>query len=111
MQEERSRVAMKKTHNWSDVVKKRYTRKQIAEFRAEAARELLEMNLRALREMSGVTQAQLSKTAQISQAELSKAERRQDHLISTLRRYVQALGGELRVIADFGDKTIRIVGV
>ena len=58
-----------KTHNWSDVVKKRYTRKQIAEFRAEAACELLEMNLRALREMSGVTQAQLSKTAKISQAD------------------------------------------
>lgn len=100
-----------KIHKWHDIMKERYSRKQIAEFRAAAARELLEMNLRALREMAGKTQAQLAKSTKISQAELSKVERRQDHLISTLRRYVRALGGELRVVAEFGDKTIRLVGI
>lgn len=100
-----------KVHKWSDIMKERYSRKQIAKFRADAAKELLEMNLRSLREMAGKTQAQLARTTKITQAELSKAERREDHLISTLRRYVQALGGELRIVAEFGDKTIRLVGV
>lgn len=46
-----------KVHNWSDVVKTRYTRKQIAAFRAAAAKELREMNLRALREKADKPQA------------------------------------------------------
>ena len=64
-----------------------------------------------VRELLGKTQVQLAQKAKMSQADLSKAERRTDHLLSTLRRYVEALGGELDVIARFGDKQIRIRGV
>ena len=45
------------------------------------------------------------------QSEVSKAERRDDHLLSTLRRYIEALGGELEVVARFGDKSVRLKGV
>jgi hypothetical protein len=44
----------------------------------------------------------------MDQSELSKAERRADHRLSTLRRYVEALGGELEVFARFGSKRVRL---
>jgi DNA-binding XRE family transcriptional regulator len=81
------------------------------EARAELAREHLEANLRAVREMAGKTQVDLARAAGISQAELSRNESAGDHLVSTLRRYVEALGGELEVLARFGDKTVKLRGV
>ncbi len=43
-----------------------------------------------------------------SQSQVSETERRQDVRLSTLRSYVEALGGELEVIANFGDKRIKL---
>jgi transcriptional regulator with XRE-family HTH domain len=68
--------------------------------------ELLKMTLRDLREMAGKTQAEVATLTKMAQSELSKVERRADHKLSTLRRYVEALGGELAVVARFGDKSI-----
>jgi DNA-binding XRE family transcriptional regulator len=79
--------------------------------RAELAKEHLEANLRAVREMAGKTQVELAREAGISQAELSRNESAGDHLVSTLRRYVEALGGELEILARFGDKTVKLRGV
>lgn len=79
--------------------------------RTELAKEHLEANLRAVREMAGKTQVELAREAGISQAELSRNESAGDHLVSTLRRYVEALGGELEILARFGDKTVKLRGV
>jgi hypothetical protein len=46
-----------------------------------------------------------------SRSEISKIENREDWLLSTLRRYVEALGGELEVVAVLGDKRLRLRGV
>lgn len=46
-----------------------------------------------------------------TQGELSRIDRREDVLLSTLRAYVEALGGKLEVVADFGDKVFRLRGV
>jgi DNA-binding XRE family transcriptional regulator len=73
--------------------------------------EVLEMNLQELRKAAGKTQEELAEVLDLSQGELSQAERREDHLLSTLRRYVEALGGELEVVAHVGDKRVRLVGV
>ena len=70
---------------------------------------LLEMDLRELRKLVGVTQTQLAERLKTSQGEVSQAERREDYRLSTLRRYVEALGGKIEVIANFGDKRIRLV--
>lgn len=78
---------------------------------AEVRRELLSMELRELREQAGKTQAEVAEVAEMTQAELSKFERREDHLISTLRRYVTALGGELEVVAVFDNKRIALKGI
>ena len=41
------------------------------------------------------------------QASVSKLERRDDMYIGTLQAYVQALGGELKLIASFPDADIQ----
>ena len=100
-----------KIHKWKDIERKHFTPQQIAKAEERAAAEVMEMNLKALREMAGLTQAEAAKVAEMTQGELSRQERRADHLVSTLRRYVQALGGELELVARFDNKTIRLSGV
>jgi len=67
--------------------------------------------LRELRQAAGKTQEQVAAAARMKQSELSRAERREDHLLSTLRRYVKGLGGELEVVARVGRKVVRLRGV
>jgi hypothetical protein len=74
-------------------------------------KELLAMNLQDLREFLGKTQEEIARIAEMSQGQLSVTERREDHLVSTLKRYVEALGGELEITAEFGNKRIRLHGV
>jgi len=100
-----------KTHKWSEIRAKKFTPKQRAKLDREVKAELLETDLSEFRKLAGKTQADVAAKAKMSQGELSKAERREDHLLSTLRRYVAALGGELEVIARIGDKTVRLRGV
>jgi hypothetical protein len=100
-----------KTIPWEEIRQKNFTPKEIKELDAAVEDELLEMNLRALRSHLKKTQVQLAKAAKMSQPDVSAAEKRADHLVSTLRRYVRALGGELEVNARFGDLRIQLKGV
>jgi predicted transcriptional regulator len=99
------------SHRWQDIKRRKLSPEQIERIEREVEEEILEMNLRAVRELLGRTQVDVAKAADMDQSEVSKAERRKDHLLSTLRRYVEALGGEIEVIASFGDKRIRLQGV
>lgn len=74
--------------------------------RAEAM--LLEMQLQELRKSRNVTQVELAGLMQVEQASISKLERREDMYVSTLREYVRALGGELRLVAAFPDGEIQV---
>ena len=78
---------------------------------AQVRRDVLLMELRELRQEAGKTQAEVAEIAEMTQAELSKFERREDHLLSTLRRYVAALGRKLEVVAVFDRKRIALKGV
>jgi transcriptional regulator with XRE-family HTH domain len=98
------------THKWSDI-KRKMAPERRARVDEAVRRELLAMELRELRTEAGKTQAEVAEIAEMTQAELSKFERREDHLISTLRRYVEALGGELEVVAVFDNKRIALKGV
>jgi hypothetical protein len=100
-----------KLHKWEDVRRRNFTPKEIAKLDAAIEAELLEMNLTALRAHAMKTQAELARAAKMTQPEVSATERRSDHLVSTLRRYVTALGGELEVSARFGDVRIQLKGV
>ncbi len=98
------------THKWSEI-KDKMSPERRARVDAAVRRELLTMDLRELRQEAGKTQAEVAEIAEMTQAELSKLERRDDHLLSTLRRYVSALGGELEVVAVFDNKRIALKGV
>jgi transcriptional regulator with XRE-family HTH domain len=71
--------------------------------------ELLEMNLQELRKAAGVTQADVATKTGMAQADVSRTESREDHRLSTLRRYVEALGGELEVNALVNGRRVRLV--
>jgi DNA-binding XRE family transcriptional regulator len=101
---------MMATHKWSEIKEKMAPGRR-ARLDADVRRELLAMELRELRQEAGKTQAEVAGLAEMTQAELSKFERRDDHLISTLRRYVTALGGQLEVVAVFDNKRIALKGV
>jgi hypothetical protein len=100
-----------KTHRWDDLKRSRLSPEELEQIHREAEQEVLELNLRAVRELVDRTQQDVAGASGMAQSEVSKTERRNDHLISTLRRYVEALGGELEVSAVFGDKRIRLRGV
>jgi transcriptional regulator with XRE-family HTH domain len=63
-----------------------------------------EMTLRDLREAHELTQERMAATLRISQDGVSRIEKRSDFLLSTLRSYVEAMGGKLRLIAEFPDR-------
>jgi transcriptional regulator with XRE-family HTH domain len=85
------------------------TLEQLARVEAKKGALLLEMTLRELRRLLGVTQTELALRLKTTQGEVSQSERRDDSRLSTLRRYVEALGGKVEIIADFGDKRIKLV--
>lgn len=82
-------------------------RKRIEARAAERIAE--ELALRDLRKALGRTQVEVARRLRISQVTLSDTERRGDVMLSTLRKYVGALGGKLELVARFPDRTaIRI---
>jgi Helix-turn-helix domain len=63
-----------------------------------------EMSLRDLRQAHLLTQQRLGEVLGIGQEGVSRLEKRSDLLISTLRSYVEAMGGRLQLIAEFPDR-------
>ena len=78
---------------------------------ATRAQELVaeEMSLRDLRQAHQLTQERVAESLGIGQEGVSRLEKRTDLLLSTLRGYVEAMGGRLRLIADFPDRPPVIV--
>jgi predicted transcriptional regulator len=97
-----------KLHKWSDVKRAKLDPSRLERVQQRVEKELLEANLAELRQAVGVTQVQAAESAEMTQSELSRLERRPDHLVSTLRRYVESLGGELEVTAVVGKKRVRL---
>jgi len=64
--------------------------------------------LAQLRQSRHVTQVQLAEQLGISQSNVSRLEARSDVYLSTLRSYVEALGGHLEIAAVFGDERVAI---
>lgn len=79
---------------------------------ASAARAKVdELSLQELRQDLSLTQTELARAADMTQSELSRMESRADHRISTLRRYVDALGGKLEITAVFGKRRVKLTDV
>jgi len=75
-------------------------------------RELVtrEMSLRELRHAVNKTQKTLARTLNMGQDGVSRLEKRSDLLLSTLRNYVEAVGGSLTLVAQFPDQEPIAIG-
>ncbi len=72
------------------------------------------LTMRTLREAAGKTQVDVATASQINQADISRLESGEgfdDYQVSTLRRYLAAIGGQLEIVGAFGNKRIVISGV
>jgi transcriptional regulator with XRE-family HTH domain len=74
---------------------------------AKRTREMLEeMALQDLRQALNLTQTQVAELMKMNQAAVSKMEHQGDMYISTLQRFVTALGGSLQLVARFPDREV-----
>ncbi len=83
----------------------KFTSDEQAEIQAEAD-ELIaeEMTLRELRKAYHLTQVEMGKQLGVGQDTICKLEKRTDLLLSTLANYIEALGGNLKLVAEFPEK-------
>lgn len=70
---------------------------------ARVARSLQSLPLDEIRKAIGLTQADLAERLDVQQSAISKTESAADMYLSTLRRYIEALGGTLHITAEFPD--------
>jgi len=70
-----------------------------------------EMALQHVRKALDLTQEQMAKLLGIGQDSISRIESRSDMLISTLRSYIEAMGGSLKVTAEFPDGRVVLSGL
>src|SRR6202140_602898 len=90
--------------NVNDIIRKLSPaqRKRVESRAAQLIAE--EMTLRELRRARKLTQVRVAKTLGITQDSVSRLEKRSDLLLSTLRKTVEAMGGNLSLVAEFPDR-------
>ena len=75
---------------------------------ARVKEELALMPLHQLRQAREMTQTRLAEVLEMDQGNISKLEKRTDMYLSTLRSYVEAMGGALEIRAVFPDGDVKI---
>lgn len=75
---------------------------------AKANEMLAEMPLHELRLARGLSQKKLAETLRVQQPSIAKLERRTDMYVSTLRSHIEAMGGQLEIVARFPDGAVKI---
>jgi DNA-binding transcriptional regulator YiaG len=91
-----------KRHKWSDI-KARTRPETRSRIDAEARRLSDDLHLSQLRKARGLTQETMAELLGVSQAEVSKMERRTELYVGTLRKFIEAMNGELVIAARFAD--------
>lgn len=92
---------------WKDVRKKLSPERE-AQIKEFVDTELKKVPLYELRQARNLTQENLAQTLHVPQSSVSKLERRTDMYLSTLRSYIEAMGGELSIRAIFPDGEVQI---
>lgn len=95
--------------SWRDVRAKRPPREEcVAEYRTAMDARVRAYRLREVREEQGLTQVELADRMNVTQPSVSALERGEIERagLATIRAYVEALGGTVDVIANFGDHKI-----
>ena len=75
---------------------------------ALAGKMISEMGLAELRAAMDMTQESLANALHVKQASISKMERRSDMYISTLSKIIEAMGGELQIVAKMPNGNVKI---
>jgi DNA-binding XRE family transcriptional regulator len=94
---------------WREVRAKRPPREdQVATHRARMEAEVRAHRLREVREEQGLTQVELAERMHVKQPTVSELERGEiDRAgLATIKAYVEALGGTVEIVADFGDRRL-----
>ncbi len=94
---------MPKTTPWREVRQRLDIDEQVI------ARERLRLRLAILREQLGKSQVELAELLGTSQPNVSQLERSEDLQLSSIARYIHALGGQLQVNAVVGNTTYRLI--
>ena len=94
-------------HKWTEIEAKMGP-ERVAASRARASKLIAEMPLQQLRNAREMTQARLGEILEMDQGNISKLEKRTDMYLSTLRSYIEAMGGELEIRAVFPDGEVKI---
>ena len=84
---------------------------QKARIEKKARKILEEMSLNDIRLSRRCSQNELADLLEIRQASVSKLERRNDIHVSSLRKYIEALGGKLVIQAEFPEGAVRIIEI
>jgi DNA-binding XRE family transcriptional regulator len=109
------------TNTWNDFKRKeRPMAKNFSDLRAQMKPEALEradavaktllaaMPLNELRQARGLSQKMLADVLHVQQPSIAKIEKRTDMYLSTLRSHIEAMGGELEIVARFPDGSVKI---
>jgi DNA-binding XRE family transcriptional regulator len=96
-----------------DEIIKKLRPKRRKEVEERAARLIAEeMTRQELRRACKLTQARMAKMLGVTQDSVSRLEKRSDLLLSTLREYIEAMGGKLSLVAEFpGRGTVVLSGI
>jgi DNA-binding XRE family transcriptional regulator len=92
---------------WSDI-RRKHSPEEEAEIRREVENAAAVMTLHQLREARSLTQVSLAKVLEVNQGAVSRMEKRTDMYVSTLRNFIQAMGGRLQVKAIFPEGEVEI---
>jgi len=104
-------VIILSTRTWKSVRDERLTPVAVERAKLRARERMNALTLQQLRQGFDMTQVEVARAADMTQSELSRLESRADHRISTLRRYVDALGGKLEITAVFGKRRVKLTDV
>jgi DNA-binding XRE family transcriptional regulator len=92
---------------FSDLTKKMSANDR-AEIKARSTKLLGELPLEQLRSARSLTQTNMAEKLGVNQSAISKIEKRTDMYLSTLRSYVEAMGGSLEIQAVFPEGAVRV---
>jgi len=99
-------------HNWDDVQHELLTEKEIAESDQRAQQLLAQVyayRLAEIRKRRGMTQTEVARQMGVSQRRVSAIEHGEEQATrTTLAAYVAALGGRLRLVAEFEDESLAL---
>jgi transcriptional regulator with XRE-family HTH domain len=90
------------------VLKEKMSPERREKIETEAQAILMKMALQELRKTRHLSQHELANILKVNQAALSKMENQGDMRISTLRKLLSAMGGNLKLVAEFPDGEVVI---